>query len=716
MIDNRYNFIRYNGLSKAMLDSMPDDYFNNAFVVIDEAHNFISQATHPKTLKHKLYIKLLNARNTKFILLTGTPIINDPFELAYSLNLVRGPLTRFEYALPGSDVPTNEKVRDELKKAGLDSIVDYIHVFQDKRKIELTFTPRGMEFASDARVELQRSARPINKDESTPLTRVSQVLQSAFNAEVPPKVFNNEAAYPMDRKQFYKMFVDESGENPTLINQDLFMRRAIGLVSFYKTNDINIFPEKLKTEIHKIPLSDYQFEKYVDYRTRERALMKQTVINPLKDTNSVYRAFTRMAGNFVFPKDIPRRFPSDVRRLRKAEIDTEFEVEDTLEYSDTANDKGKKLADKKLDDAEYKAYANALLPALTKEAHVYLNPNELKSMYSPKMAALLKHMSLSEGKSLIYSQFSSLEGLGVLKLVLKQNGWEEIELESVGTEWRIKNAAAVLDPKYAKKRFISFHQNRDITNVLMNIINGNLEIVPSNVRQQLASAGYKTREDNFRGQWATALLISQSGAEGINLKHIRNVFILEPFWNQVRIDQVIGRAIRTCSHADLPPDERNVRVVMYVSTFTKDQKDRDMSISRQDKGYTSDQYILMMSLNKNAIINGFLNMLIRASVDCLNNSQRSKIVKDYGMSCYAYPVNAPLEDHGFTPSYKFDYQNVDSVSQRLIKTTSVQGKVVQVNGKKYIRLLDPVLQKEGADELYDYNAYTNAGVLVRATI
>ena len=45
------------------------------------------------------------------------------------------------------------------------------------------------------------------------------------------------------------------------------------------------------------------------------------------------------------------------------------------------------------------------------------------------------------------------------------------------------------------------------------------------------------------------------------------VHIMEPYWNLVRLNQVIGRAARICSHIKLPLEERNVSV--YVATLTK---------------------------------------------------------------------------------------------------------------------------------------------------
>ena len=61
------------------------------------------------------------------------------------------------------------------------------------------------------------------------------------------------------------------------------------------------------------------------------------------------------------------------------------------------------------------------------------------------------------------------------------------------------------------------------------------------------------------------ILISSSGAEGISLKAVRQVHVMEPFWNYIRVDQVLGRAARMESHIDLPESERNVEQYLYLS-------------------------------------------------------------------------------------------------------------------------------------------------------
>ena len=64
---------------------------------------------------------------------------------------------------------------------------------------------------------------------------------------------------------------------------------------------------------------------------------------------------------------------------------------------------------------------------------------------------------------------------------------------------------------------------------------------------------------------AKALLVSSAGGEGLDLKGTRLVQVLEPHWNDEKLEQVIGRAARRGSHAALPEDQRNVNIQRYES-------------------------------------------------------------------------------------------------------------------------------------------------------
>ena len=79
-------------------------------------------------------------------------------------------------------------------------------------------------------------------------------------------------------------------------------------------------------------------------------------------------------------------------------------------------------------------------------------------------------------------------------------------------------------------------------------------------------AAFNDKTNKF-GEQIQIMIISGAGAEGISLTCVRQVHILEPYWNYVRINQVFGRAIRLKSHVDLPPDERNVEEYLYLSVL-----------------------------------------------------------------------------------------------------------------------------------------------------
>ena len=92
---------------------------------------------------------------------------------------------------------------------------------------------------------------------------------------------------------------------------------------------------------------------------------------------------------------------------------------------------------------------------------------------------------------------------------------------------------------------------------------------------------YASDKNNY-GQMVQVLFITQSGAEGLNLKNVRDVHIIEPYWNRVRVDQVIGRARRVGSHLNLPPEQHTVNVYEYHTIFPID-------ISKQKINYKSNE-------------------------------------------------------------------------------------------------------------------------------
>jgi hypothetical protein len=195
-------------------------------------------------------------------------------------------------------------------------------------------------------------------------------------------------------------------------------------------------------------------------------------------------------------------------------------------------------------------------------------------------------------------------------------------------------------------------------------------------------------------------MITQSGAEGISLKNVRRVLIMEYFWNSVRINQVIGRAVRTCSHEMLPVPERNVQIFTYIMTFTKKQMDKDFTLRTQDEEKTTDEYILEIAQRKERIINEFLNMLKTASVDCITHSTQNKPLEN-GYKCYNWAINIDKNQLAYTEDIEDDKKILQDRRMQVLKKN--KGVVVSKDGTKYVMM---------NNKLYDYFSYKNAGILL----
>lgn len=99
------------------------------------------------------------------------------------------------------------------------------------------------------------------------------------------------------------------------------------------------------------------------------------------------------------------------------------------------------------------------------------------------------------------------------------------------------------------------------------------------------------------------LLISGAGSEGLDLKGTKLMQILEPHWNDPRVDQVIGRAVRFKSHEDLPENERKVEIQRFNALPRK----HGIFFKKRDMG--ADQYLSMLSKQKTDLNNTFLTAL-----------------------------------------------------------------------------------------------------------
>ena len=120
-----------------------------------------------------------------------------------------------------------------------------------------------------------------------------------------------------------------------------------------------------------------------------------------------------------------------------------------------------------------------------------------------------------------------------------------------------------------------------------------------------ADVGLAAQPDNV-GSKIKVIMISQA-IRRIDFKFIRQVHVLDPWYNMNRIEQIIGRAVRTCSHKDLSFKHRNVEIFLYGSLLSNEREE------------AADIYLYRLAELKAVQIGNVSRVLKESSVDCLLN-------------------------------------------------------------------------------------------------
>jgi hypothetical protein len=777
-------------------------------LIIDEIHNLTSKMIGEGFNGPRLYELIMRAKNLKLVLLSGTPVINYPFELAIMFNMLRGNI--YSYKIPLKKVNGSFRTDELTSMLSSFNLVDRYIIHSKLSEIEVTRTPYGFVNNYDEKgtyIGVIKSEENSISDEDFLDILFSQLAKQNYqlNGTVHQNTYSmfpdllqhtddkksqiqlnshimlgSAAHINNEEKNFTSTYINET--NFTIKNPNLFKNRIVGLVSFFneisgidEQTGANLFPDKIvaTTDETEVEMSNYQFIEYAIMRRIERELekanekrrhfdQKKEMENAVDKTPNLFRVFSRQRGIFVFPPGIARPTPvkkSDddnavvqqndpVRNKIKQILSMEEKVtkyeklekylntldEDKYDYAmsivrsvvsddfDTIEDLKDKLESyefeecdfldecsvSKEDDLSYRELCEKAISALTKE-HLTVNDSSINlSVLSPKYVKILDNINNTPGLVFCYSQFRSVEGIEMFARVMNFNGYSQLRATIIGKD-RVKlEFETDITPGKRVRYEITPNQWRTLLVESVNSngvkLNGIDDVVPidkvhlcyyalwtgtETPEQRSAIQREYNKMENMYGQKCLILLITQSGAEGISLKNVRQVHIMEPYWNNVRVNQVIGRARRIKSHVNLPEEQRNVKVFNYIIKYTnaqkngtwinefttneyvlfkKGEKSDDETINKSkeniideykdkntleaekknyanelsnevyldDGGLTSDDVLKEISLRKEHILNSFLNLVKEVAVDC-NYNRADNIASDPSlkdMKCY----------------------------------------------------------------------------------
>ena len=734
VMENSYQFIHYNGIRKSHCDkweSMANNPFNNKLIIIDEVHNFISRVVGGGNTGQRLYKLLIDAIGVRFVLLSGTPMINYPHEAGILLNLLRGRMTSYLITLTNNSKSGKWSETDMKKILESLPVIDYYRIDSYNQQILVSRLPIGF-------VKVKESDEIIRGDGNSQNEREFleglKIMLSGLDLKVGSIKTQTHLAYPDDKEGFESLFI----KGDKLDNTTMLRDRMMGMISYYQGAKDDMFPSSYMMVPNKetgrlnkitqrdayamgnfvipVKMSDYQFKKYEEIRIEERKLdtsNRKKAMTGKGDSDSFssyYRVFSRCYGNFVFPEGLERPIPGN----SKLNIEDAEEVDGFEEEEEEDSKTLSALKQRRRED--YIAKKRTVMSALDRNKVRYLSlegeGEDRLAKFSPKYAEIIKHLSACPGNAFVYSQFREMEGIGIFSKALEANGYAPfvIHQNPISGDWEImySNPSDVDKPKFC---FYTGWESNEVKEITKTIFNNELEKLPESLRAQILAIN---KEGNLRGEIIKVFLATSSAAEGITLCNVRQVHIMEPYWNPVRTEQVIGRAVRIGSHSKLPLLDRKVDIYSYVSSMTNTQLDSSFTIRNKDQKMTSDEYLYSISEKKRAIMQGIIQLFKEASVDCTLNSADNEPVR-----CARIPHSAS-EPFIFSPdiytSSSIAKKTTKSPDKKIAKTARpVVNQTKKITwtvskfthkGKEYI-INKTSLQSTGSTPIYDINSYNN---------
>jgi len=144
------------------------------------------------------------------------------------------------------------------------------------------------------------------------------------------------------------------------------------------------------------------------------------------------------------------------------------------------------------------------------------------------------------------------------------------------------------------------------------MITGDVRLSPNNIAQVNAV----TNTDNLNGEKIKVILISQAGSEGIDLKFIRQIHIMDPWYNMNRTEQITGRGVRNLSHKDLPFEHRNVEIFLHGTILNTAEEE------------SADLYVYRVAELKAIKIGKVTRLLKQTAVDCIINHDQTQFTAE----------------------------------------------------------------------------------------
>lgn len=231
----------------------------------------------------------------------------------------------------------------------------------------------------------------------------------------------------------------------------------------------------------------------------------------------------------------------------------------------------------------------------------WLRADELRRI-SGKAAFLVEQLRTSRGVSFIYSRFVA-SGALMIALCLEANGYTAWGRDT-GLLGNGIQAPGGRQCAYCEKKEAGHSGDHAFVPAKYVLLTGSEKLSLNNAAAIKAARAVT----NKNGGDIKVILGSQIAGEGLNLRFIRELYVFDSWFHLNKLEQVIGRGVRTQSHALLEEEKRNCTVYLLINTY-KNTPDEE----------TIDMYSYRKALEKAIQMGKVTRVLKRYAIDCSLN-------------------------------------------------------------------------------------------------
>lgn len=500
-------------------------------------------------------------------------------------------------------IPDKESLKDDLVEFRINKIINQKYEFmgykelaifldkirkkikntiKDEDKIEKLFIEKVSDLFSN-RLIIIDEAHNLRNDSETGSKTIANSFKKLISNVVNVKLVLLTATPMFDNAKEITWILNlllSNEKKPELKSKDIFdqdgyitdegtkilIKRTNGIVSYLNYKNPYAFPLRLfpsvnkdNNLIRKFPTKDMRGNDINSIKDMEIIGSKisdiqETLLNQLLNEDEDIQIFSQMQ-NIVYPNKI-------------------------IDKSKCLGDKGYK--NNFIEDD------NNRISYIDKKNQFLMYDNIEK--YAPKIKKILDYIINSEGIVFIYSRYYNS---GVVPILI---ALEHIGMSKYNTQNMCKNINI---------------DNKINGNYI--VISGNKTLSPNNDKE----ISVIRSKQNKNGELIKVVIGTKVASEGIDFKNIREIHLMEPWYNLNRVEQIIGRGVRYCSHIDLPIEKRNTTIMFHSITMKNpDIESYDLKTHR-------------MAQYKQIAIDQVENILINNSIDCHFNKldNQSNIIK-----------------------------------------------------------------------------------------